>query len=64
MPSRSGASSGSDDFTEMDTHCNLKAMFVFHDAIVCREYRVEARQRGRGFLRTSMHGDVPTRRTA
>jgi hypothetical protein len=56
---RSALLTGSANFTHHDTHDNLNNVFVFHDALVCREYanefaRLSLGQFGRGLL-----GDVP-----
>ncbi len=51
--------SGSANFTETDTHRNLNSVFVFHDANLCRQYRVEVEQLRHGSFGRGMHGDVP-----
>jgi phosphatidylserine/phosphatidylglycerophosphate/cardiolipin synthase-like enzyme len=51
--------SGSANFTITDTHQNLNNVFVFHDANVCRQYRVEFDQLEHGEFGRGRHGDVP-----
>jgi hypothetical protein len=50
---------GSANFTDTDTHKNLNGVFVFHDADVCRLYRVEVEQLRRGSFGRALHGEVP-----
>jgi phosphatidylserine/phosphatidylglycerophosphate/cardiolipin synthase-like enzyme len=50
---------GSANFTDTDTHKNLNSVFVFHDADVCRQYRVEVEQLRRASFGRAMHGEVP-----
>jgi phosphatidylserine/phosphatidylglycerophosphate/cardiolipin synthase-like enzyme len=50
---------GSANFTETDTHKNLNNVFVFHDADVCRQYRVEVEQLRKGSFGRGLHGEVP-----
>jgi phosphatidylserine/phosphatidylglycerophosphate/cardiolipin synthase-like enzyme len=49
---------GSANFTDTDTHRNLNNVFVFRNANVCRQYRVEVEQLARGEFGRGMHGDV------
>jgi phosphatidylserine/phosphatidylglycerophosphate/cardiolipin synthase-like enzyme len=50
---------GPANFTDTDTHKNLNSVFVFHDADVCRLYRVEVEQLRRGSFGRALHGEVP-----
>lgn len=50
---------GSANFTNNDMHKNLNNVFVFHDADVCRQYLVEAKQLRQGQFGRGLHGDVP-----
>ncbi len=51
--------SGSANFTITDTHQNLNNVFLFHDANVCRQYRVEFDQLEHGEFGRGRHGEVP-----
>lgn len=50
---------GSANFTQTDTHLNLNNVFVFRNAYVCQQYRVEVEQLSRGRFGRELHGDVP-----
>jgi len=47
------------NFTGKDTHKNLNNVFVFNDADVCRQYRIEVEQLRRGSFGRGLHGEVP-----